>query len=158
MWIFGKNKNKNLEIFAPVDGKLISLDQVEDDVFKDKMMGDGFAFEPLNGYFVAPMEGELITVFPTKHAYGIRNKNGVEVLLHIGLDTVNLNGDGFKSYVAQDQPIKVGDKLVDVDLEKIQKSVPSIKTPLVFTNQSGREIQILKNGNVKKGDLIAVLK
>lgn len=158
MWKFGKNKNKDLEIFAPVDGILISLDQVEDDVFKDKMMGDGFAFEPTNGTFVAPMEGELITVFPSKHAYGIRNKNGVEVLLHIGLDTVNLNGDGFTSYVAQDQPVKVGDKLVEVDIEKVKKSVPSIKTPLVFTNQSGKEIQILKNGAVKKGDLVAILK
>lgn len=158
-WIFGKkNKATEVQIFAPVDGKLIGLDKVEDEVFKEKMMGDGFAFEPTNGEFVAPIDGELATAFPTKHAYGIKHKSGVEVLLHIGLDTVALNGEGFTSHVKQGQEIKVGTKLVDVDLKAVKAKVPSMATPLVFTNQQGLTIEIVKKGAVKKGDLVAVLK
>ncbi|PPE05748.1 PTS sugar transporter subunit IIA [Williamsoniiplasma lucivorax] len=157
MWIF-KKKTKEVQIFAPVNGKVIGLDLVEDDVFKEKMMGDGFAIDPTDGEFVAPMEGELVTAFPTKHAYGIKHKTGIELLLHIGLDTVTLNGQGFTSYVEQGQNVRVGDKLVDVDLKKIKTKVPSIKTPIVFTNDMGKTINLVKTGAVKKGDLIAIIK
>lgn len=157
MWCF-KKKSKNVEIFAPVDGKIISLDKVLDDVFKEKMMGDGFAFEPKSNEFVAPMAGELVTVFPTKHAYGFKHKSGVEALLHIGLDTVTLKGEGFESFVAQGDHVEVGDKLVNVDLKEIAKKVPSTQTPLVFTDLAGKTIEIVAKGAVKKGDLVAILK
>ncbi|ATZ18909.1 PTS system, glucose-specific IIA component [Williamsoniiplasma somnilux] len=157
MGLFSK-KNKQIEIFAPVDGKIIGLDKIEDEVFKEKMMGDGFAFDPANGEFVSPIDGELVSVFPTKHAYGIKHKSDVELLIHIGLDTVTLEGEGFNCVVSQGQKVKVGDKLVDVDLKLIAKKVPSIKTPLVFTNTAGKTIEIVKKGAVKKGDLVAILK
>ncbi|WP_031543301.1 PTS sugar transporter subunit IIA [Mesoplasma photuris] len=158
MGLFSK-KNKGIEIYAPVDGTLIPLSSVEDEVFAEKMMGDGFAFEPKNGDFVSPIEGKLVTVFPTGHAYGIQHKSGLEVLIHIGLDTVTLEGKGFKAAVTQGQDVKVGDELVKVDIKKVAAEVPSMKTPLIFTNQINKAIEMVAvDGPVKKGDLIAIIK
>ncbi|WP_027062966.1 PTS sugar transporter subunit IIA [Mesoplasma seiffertii] len=157
MGLFSKKK-KQIEVFAPVDGEIISLDLVEDEVFQERMMGDGFAVIPANGVFVAPIDGQLVTVFPTKHAYGIKNDSGIELLIHIGLDTVTLEGKGFSSKVEQGQKVKVGDELVKVNLKEVTAAVPSIKTPVVFTNTNGKTIEVVKFGKVKKGDLVAVLK
>ncbi|ALD66019.1 PTS sugar transporter subunit IIA [Spiroplasma cantharicola] len=153
-------KNKKLEVFAPVDGEIIDLSKVEDEVFSEKMLGDGIAFIPENGEFVAPIDGKLVTVFPSGHAYGISNSNGVEILLHIGLDTVSLNGDGFDIKVKQGANIKAGELLVNVDMAKVSKKVPSMNTPLIFTTDSmnGRSFEVLKTGKVKKGDLIIEVK
>ncbi|QBQ07331.1 PTS system, glucose-specific IIA component [Spiroplasma gladiatoris] len=153
-------KNKNLEVFAPVDGEIIELSSVEDEVFAEGMLGDGLAFVPANGDFYAPIDGKLVTVFPSGHAYGIANKNGVEILLHIGIDTVSLEGKGFDVKVKQDQSVKVGDLLVNVDLKEVASKVPSIQTPLIFTtdSMSGKQIEIVKTGKVAKGDLIAIIK
>ncbi|AXK50782.1 PTS sugar transporter subunit IIA [Spiroplasma alleghenense] len=154
------SKNKDVQIFAPCDGEIIGLEKVEDEVFSEKMLGDGFAIDPANGDFVAPMEGKLVTVFPSGHAYGIKHKSGLEALLHIGLDTVSLDGVGFDIKVKQGESVKVGAPLVMVDLEGIRSKVPSLKTPLVFTQDSleGKTIEVLAKGKVKKGDLIAVIK
>lgn len=159
MGLFSK-KNKDLEIFAPVNGELIDLSQVEDEVFAEGMLGDGFAFMPEEGTFCAPIGGKVVTVFPSGHAYGIRSKTGVEILLHIGIDTVSLNGEGFDIKVKQDQNVEVGDELVTVDLKSVAAKVPSIQTPLIFTtdSMSGKTIEVLKKGKVKKGDLVAIVK
>ncbi|ACU78309.1 PTS sugar transporter subunit IIA [Mycoplasma mycoides] len=154
MWFF----NKNLKVLAPCDGKIITLDEVEDDVFRERMLGDGFAIYPTSNDFHAPVSGKLVTAFPTKHAFGIQTKNGVEILLHIGLDTVSLDGNGFESYVIQDQEVNAGDKLVTVDLQEVSKKVPSIKSPIIFTNNGGKTLEIVKMGEVKKGDVVAILK
>ncbi|WP_339021069.1 PTS glucose transporter subunit IIA [Spiroplasma endosymbiont of Atherix ibis] len=153
-------KNKSLDVFAPVDGEIIDLSKVEDEVFSEKMLGDGLAFIPENGEFVAPIDGKLVTVFPSGHAYGIVNSNGVEILLHIGLDTVSLNGEGFDIKVKQGQSIKKGDLLVNVDVKSVAAKVPSMHTPLIFTvdSMSGKSFDILKTGKVKKGDLVAQVK
>ncbi|AUM62360.1 PTS sugar transporter subunit IIA [Spiroplasma monobiae] len=153
-------KNKNLDVFAPVDGEVIDLSKVEDEVFSEKMLGDGLALVPENGEFVAPIDGKLVTVFPSGHAYGIANSNGVEILLHIGLDTVSLNGEGFDINVKQGQNVKQGDLLVNVDIKNVSSKVPSMHTPLIFTtdSMSGRSFEIVKTGKVKKGDLIAQVK
>ncbi|AKU79349.1 PTS sugar transporter subunit IIA [Spiroplasma turonicum] len=153
-------KNKSLEVFSPVDGEVISISDVEDEVFSEKMLGDGLAIIPSNGSFYAPIEGKLVTVFPSGHAYGILAKNGVEILLHIGIDTVSLDGEGFDIKVKQNDSVQVGDLLAIVDIENVSKKVPSIQTPLIFTTESmdGKKIEILKTGKVNKGDLIAVVK
>ncbi|ARU92257.1 PTS system glucose-specific IIA component [Spiroplasma clarkii] len=150
-------KDKALEIMAPVDGEIIELSKVEDEVFAEGMLGEGLAFIPANGKFYAPMDGTLVTVFPSGHAYGIKNKSGVEALLHIGMDTVSLDGEGFDVKVKQDKKVMAGDLLVEVDLDLIAKKVPSIQTPLVFTSESmnGKKIEILKTGKVKQGEAIA---
>ncbi|AGR40813.1 PTS sugar transporter subunit IIA [Spiroplasma taiwanense] len=153
-------KNKSLEVYAPVDGEIIELSKVQDEVFAEKMLGDGFALVPENGIFHAPIDGKLVTVFPTGHAYGILNKNGVEILLHIGLDTVSLNGEGFDIKVKQDQSISQGDLLVNVDIDNVSKKVPSMQTPLIFTSDSmeGKSFELVKTGKVKQGELIALVK
>ncbi|WP_338990407.1 PTS glucose transporter subunit IIA [Spiroplasma endosymbiont of Seladonia tumulorum] len=152
MGLFSK-KPKELEIIAPVDGEVIALDKVENEVFSQKMLGKGLAIKPI--------AGKLITVFPTGHAYGIKSNNGVEMLLHIGMDTVSLNGKGFDIQVKQDNNVKQGDLLCNVDLAVLKaKNVPSLDTPIVFTPEtmSGKTINIVKTGNVKQGEIIAVIK
>ncbi len=160
MGLFSK-KTKELEIIAPVDGEIIALDQVEDEVFSQKMLGDGIAIKPTAGNFVAPIAGKLVTVFPTGHAYGIKSIHGIEMLLHIGMDTVSLNGKGFNIKVKQDDNIKQGDLLCEVDLAVLKaEKVPSLDTPIVFTPEtmSGKTITIVKTGKVKQGEVIAIIK
>ncbi|WP_308698640.1 PTS glucose transporter subunit IIA [uncultured Thomasclavelia sp.] len=100
-------------------GNLIPLSKVEDQVFSQGLMGDGFAVELKNGEIIAPFSGEVIMTFPTKHAYGLKRDDGLEVLIHIGMDTVQLNGKGFESFVNQGDFIKQGQTIAKVDLEYV---------------------------------------
>ena len=129
-------------VYSPVNGTYIALEKVDDAVFSRKMMGDGFAIEPKNGKFLSPVSGELITVFPTKHAYGIKTATNEEVLIHIGIDTVELNGKGFNCKVKQGQKIKTGDVLVDVDLDVIRKA--GLKTISMIIITSGTPFNFVK--------------
>ena len=148
--------NKEKTIVAPCNGTIIKMAKVQDQVFSQKLMGDGFAIVPSDGKFVAPVSGELVTVFDTKHAYGIKNQN-VEVLLHIGLDTVELNGKGFDCKVNQGANITTGDRLVDVNIEAIASEAKSLETPVVITNKA--EFKFLKEeGEVKAGEPILEIK
>lgn len=157
--MFNFLKNKSIEILAPVNGKVIELSKVEDEVFSQKMLGDGLAIIPSSGDFYAPMNGVLTSVFPTKHAYGIRHKSKVECLLHIGLDTVNLEGKGFESKVNQGDNIKSKDLLVIVDWILIENEIKSKQTPLIFLTETlgKRKIKNIKYGQVKAGEVIAVI-
>ncbi len=134
--LFGKKEEAaNTEVvLAPVTGELVSLEEVPDPTFSEKMMGDGIAFKPTNGEFVAPVSGEIVNLFPTKHAIGILSEAGVEYLLHIGLETVSLEGQGFEAHVKQGDKVKAGDKLVTVDLDFVAEKAATI-TPLVITNE-----------------------
>lgn len=118
------------------------------------MMGDGFAIEPKNGTVVSPVDGVVTTVFPTKHAIGITADNGLELLIHFGIDTVNLKGEGLDALVEQDAKVKAGDPILKVDIDKIKDKVPSIITPIIFTNLTDdQELEIAKIGNhVKAGE------
>lgn len=111
---------KNFIVSAPISGRLIDLTEIEDEVFASKMMGDGFAVRPINGnnLVIAPVEGKIVSVSTTRHAVGIETTDGIEVLVHVGIDTVRLQGKGFKLYVAESQKVKRGDKLIEFD-EKI---------------------------------------
>lgn len=133
---FKKAKYDSKVLYAPTDGEYVALEKVEDNVFSQKIMGDGFAIEPNNGTFVSPISGELATVFPTKHAYGIKTDDGKEVLIHIGIDTVSLNGLGFDVKVKQGQKVKTGDVLVKVDLEAVKKAGYPITTMVIITSQT----------------------
>ncbi|GAA0740363.1 glucose-specific PTS transporter subunit IIBC [Clostridium oceanicum] len=138
---------------APIDGKIVSITEVPDQVFSEKMMGDGFAIEPKNGNVVSPVNGTITTVFPTKHAIGITANNGLELLVHFGLDTVNLKGEGLEALVEQDSKVKAGDPILKVDIDKIKNKVPSIVTPIVFTNlPEGKKLEVKLNKEVKRGE------
>ncbi len=123
-------------------GKVVELSEVPDQVFAQKMMGDGFAIELTDGKVVAPASGEIILVFPTGHAFGLKTADGVEILLHLGIDTVELNGEGFASKVKQGDHVKQGDILTEMDLESIKNNGKSVVSPMIFT--SGQEINLLK--------------
>lgn len=140
MGLFSKFFNKNevkiteqsLSSFAK--GKLLDLSEVPDPVFSQKMMGDGFAILPSEGKIVSPVTGEIIQVFPTKHAVGIKTESGVEVLIHIGLETVHMQGEGFEAHVQAGDVVSLGDTLVTFDLELVKEKASSVITPCVITN------------------------
>ncbi|MFC6618986.1 PTS sugar transporter subunit IIA [Deinococcus radiophilus] len=105
-----------------------------DEVFSGGMMGQGFAVDPTDGEVRSPVSGEVVTMFPTHHAVGLMADNGLEVLIHVGVDTVNLNGEGFTPLVRQGERVTAGQPLLRADLGRMQGRVPSLLTPVLFTN------------------------
>lgn len=117
------------------------------------MMGDGFAIMPTDGTVVSPVDGKIINVFPTKHAIGIESKNGREILIHFGIDTVKLNGQGFEALVSQGDEVKKGQPILKVDLQYVENNAPSIITPIIFTNlKANEQIRLETETTVTKGE------
>lgn len=134
------------EWVMPLSGEILPLSAVPDEAFASGAMGAGFAIQPTNHQVVSPVNGTIVSVFPTKHAIGIEADNGLEILLHIGIDTVKLNGEGFTAHVQDGQKIKAGDLLLTVDFAQIGDKVPSIMTPIIFTAlTNGEQIEIINN-------------
>ncbi|ENH97720.1 PTS system N-acetylglucosamine-specific transporter subunit EIICBA [Gracilibacillus halophilus YIM-C55.5] len=147
------------DFVAPITGTILDLTQVPDDVFSQKMMGDGFAIEPTDGSVVSPVDGEIVNVFPTKHAIGIRSNKGYEILIHVGVDTVELNGEGFETFVKEGDTVQKGQEIMKADIDQIKENVPSLISPIVLTNMADdAEITIKKDGQIEQGeaDLITV--
>ncbi len=142
------------EMVALADAKMIPLEEVKDEAFAQKMMGDGVAFELREDIIFSPCNGTLSAVFPTGHAFGICMKDGVELLIHIGINTVNSNGDGFKVLVEQDQEIRAGEPLVKLDLKKLKASY-DMTTMLIITEPNEKEINFIAYGDVTKGQKIS---
>lgn len=122
------------EVHSVADGQVINIEDVKDPVFSQKMMGDGFAVEPENGKIVSPVAGKVTSIFPTKHALGLVTDNGLEVLVHIGLDTVSLEGKPFDVKVTEGQTVAAGDLLVEANLDAIREAGRATSTVVVFTN------------------------
>ncbi|SEN74941.1 PTS system D-glucose-specific IIA component, Glc family /PTS system D-glucose-specific IIB component, Glc family /PTS system D-glucose-specific IIC component, Glc family [Terribacillus saccharophilus] len=136
----------------PMSGTLRHLEDVPDVVFSEKLMGDGFAIEPVDGTVVSPVNGKVINIFPTKHAIGLEADTGREVLIHIGLETVNLKGDGLEVFVKEGDWVTAGQKIAEADLTKIEPHVPSLLTPVVFTNLGSAERVVFKEGEQVKAE------
>ncbi|MBE4907316.1 PTS glucose transporter subunit IIA [Bacillus luteolus] len=133
--LFGKSSEPVVEhITSPINGRVLDITEVPDPVFSQKMMGEGIAIEPADGQVVSPVDGEIVQVFPTKHAVGIKTKSGLEILIHIGLETVTLNGEGFESFVQAGDKVVRGDKLIAFDLNIIKEKAASTITPMIITN------------------------
>ncbi len=144
---------KNEKFVAPMTGEIKDITEVPDQVFSGKMMGDGFAIVPTEGTIVSPITGKVVNVFPTKHAIGLESKAGREVLIHVGIDTVKLEGKGFETLVKEGDHVEAGQPLLEVDLDYIKENAPSIITPIVFTNlKEGQQVTIEKSGNVNRND------
>lgn len=126
----------DMTIPSPVSGQIVSLEKVPDSVFASGAMGQGFAVVPTEGKVIAPVSGQVTAIFASKHAIGIRSENGMEILIHVGIDTVRLDGTHFELHVAQDQKIEPGDVLITFDMESIQAEGYDIITPVIFTNLS----------------------
>lgn len=120
---------------SPVKGRLISIDEVNDPVFSQRMMGDGFAILPEDEYFFAPFSATVEMIFPTGHAIGLKSDDGLEVLIHIGIDTVKLKGEGFKTFVSQGDRVLIGDPLIKVNLKLIKNRGYDITTPIIFLSK-----------------------
>lgn len=148
------NENKKIQqvIFAPLTGKAVSLNEVPDPVFSDKVLGDGAAIIPVDGKIVSPVDGEVSTVAETGHAYGFTSKDGLEILVHVGLETVSLNGECFKVYVKPGDEVKAGDLVAEVDLKYLQeKKINPITPVLLCSDTEGKELQYTE-GEVKAGE------
>lgn len=146
-----------LEIGAITDGEIVDLTEVPDPVFAQKMMGEGYGIHSTTGTFVAPCDGEVTLVFPTKHAIGFKSERGDEILLHVGLDTVSLNGEGFEVFVAQGDKVKKGDKISQADLAFIESKGLKTVTPCVVSDMTGRTVEITKTGTVVAGETVATI-
>lgn len=147
--MFGFGKKKEGEIIATQNGKIVELDTVPDEMFAQKMLGDGVAVLPSSNEVLSPVAGVVSSMTDTLHAYGITSNDGLEVLVHVGLDTVELKGEGFKSFVKEGDKVKVGDKLAEVDLEFLKSKGYEVYTPIIITN-----FDELKELNFKSGDVI----
>ncbi|QQK74748.1 PTS glucose transporter subunit IIA [Salicibibacter cibarius] len=140
-----KSKSDEDTIVAPMSGKVIKLEDVPDPTFSEKMMGDGVAIEPSDGKVLAPVKGKVVQIFPTKHAVGIETEQGVELLIHIGLETVSMDGDGFEGHVEENDKVKPGTPLVTFDMEKVQEKAASTISPIIITNGQDKDQMELSN-------------
>lgn len=144
------------EVYSVADGQVVALEQVKDPVFAQKMMGDGFAVEPANGNIVSPVSGTVSSIFPTKHALGLVTAAGLEVLVHIGLDTVSLEGKPFTVHVAEGQKVAAGDLLVTADLDAIRAAGRETSTVVVFTNGDAiKSVKLEKTGSLAAKTAVA---
>ena len=144
--LFGKQEEQvqELVLSSYMKGKVVKITEVPDPVFAQKMMGDGFAIIPEEGKLISPVAGEIIQVFPTKHAFGIKSGD-VEILIHVGLETVAMKGEGFDVAVSAGDRVEVGQTLLTYDLELVKEKAKDIITPCVITNMDAVEnIEVLK--------------
>lgn len=147
-----------MNIYAPVKGNLKEIEKVNDEVFSQKMLGEGVAVVANDSNVVAPISGVITAVFPTNHAIGITSDEGVEVLLHIGIDTVELDGKGFTGYVKLGDEVNVGDQLVSVDFNFIHDEGYEGELIMVITNSANYEnIQIMNINEVEVNDILMVI-
>jgi PTS system glucose-specific IIC component len=151
-------KSGSYSLYNPIEGEIISLEKVPDNVFSEKLLGDGFGIVPADGKVYAPADGEMVVLFPTKHAAAIRTENGLEVLIHVGIDTVNLNGEGFTAHKVQGDKVKTGDLLISFDKELVGKKAKSLTSAVIITNIDKVENIEVQFGNRKAGEKAAEVK
>ncbi len=143
------------ELVSPLDGELLPLSEVKDEVFSSGAMGEGVAIEPSQGVLHAPADGRVVMTSPTGHAIGMKTKDGAEILMHIGMDTVNLQGKGFETLVDKGDEVKAGDELVKFDIDEIHSAGYIVTTPIVVTNSKDYEkVSVVCQGEVKVGQEI----
>lgn len=154
-----KKKDEDwFEIYSPLNGKVIDLSEIPDEAFAQKMIGDGCGIDPTEGAICAPVAGE-IDIFTTNHAVSFETPNGLEMIVHFGIDTVKLNGEGFTRVAEPGTTVKVGDELVKYDLNYIKEHAKSVKTPIIISNMDMVEtLEVVASGNVKAGDLLMRVK
>ena len=155
--MFEKNA-KTISLKAVEDGRTIPMDEVNDQTFAQELLGPGIAIVPSNGTVVSPINGTIATVMDTKHAVCIQGEDGLELIVHAGLDTVELNGKYYQTYKEIGDQVKAGDVLLEFDLEEITKAGYDVTTPIVITNLSGYRItKCLTGQQVKAGDEVIQL-
>ncbi len=158
--IFGVNQKEGkspIQILSPAKGMLVELSEVSDETFAQEILGKGIALKPEEGKFFSPADGTLESMFPTGHAFSITTTEGVELLVHIGFDTVKLNGEHFTIHATEGQTVKKGDLLVEADLEQIVEAGYDITTPMVVLNTCDFADVEKAEGTVNPGDVVLTL-
>lgn len=150
-------KGSDIEISSPVNGELVPIETVSDPTFAQEMIGKGVAIQPSEGKFYAPADGKLMALFPTGHAYAMTTKDGAEVLVHIGIDTVKLGGEHYTIHAKQGDDVKKGDLIVEVDLEGVKNAGFEIVTPVIISNSGKFSKMEKKSGVVSAGDTVILL-
>ncbi|GEO59023.1 PTS sugar transporter subunit IIA [Companilactobacillus bobalius] len=159
MGLFGLGKKKITEtIYAPVNGKLKTLENVNDPVFAQKLMGDGFGVVPAQGNIYSPVEGIITSVFKTKHALGLKTSNGLEVMVHMGLDTVELAGKPFEILVEEGDKVKVQTPIAKMDLEQVRLAKKDTIILTIITNTADKidssSLSVENNADLKNGSKV----
>ena len=144
------NFSKKIEIFAPLSGEIINIEDVPDVVFSKKIVGDGIAIKPSGNKMISPMNGTIGKILDSKHAFSILSEDGVELFVHFGIDTIKLKGEGFKKIAKDNQKVKIGDTIILFDLNILEKKARSILTPVVISN-----IENFKKIEKSSGSIIA---
>ena len=152
--MFGFLNRKVREVKAPVDGEIVSIESVNDEVFSQKMAGDGVAIVPISNVFTAPIDGTISKIFATNHAFSIKSKKDLEVMVHIGLNTVNLNGKGFERLASEGDEVSCGDAIIKVDLNFLKENNIDTITPIIISDESIFKTIEKKLNIVKEGDTI----
>lgn len=155
--LFQRKKKKMLPeraVAAVTGGRIIPLSQVKDEVFAQKMLGDGVAIVPDGDYITAPCKGKITMLYPTLHAFGMRTKDGLEILVHIGINTVELDGRGFKAFVAQDDEVEAGDRIIRADMYFIKNEGYDSTVMTLFPNGEKFHLNIMRDGYADKGTTI----
>ena len=151
-----KEANSDFKLVAAISGKVLPLSEVPDPVFAQKMAGDGVAINPTGDVVVAPADGELSLVFNTKHAFAMTLDNGAELLVHIGVDTVSLEGQGFEQLAEAGTKVKAGTPIIKIDREFIKSKGLSLMTPVLITNPDSFELKAIENIDVVAGETTIV--
>lgn len=144
-------KNKPIDILSPMSGNIIPLEDIEDKAFSEKRLGEGIAIEITDGKVIAPFDGEITSTYKSNHCVVIRSEEGIELLIHVGLETIKLQGEGFTQHVALMQKVKQGDIILEADLDLIKKKGKSIISPIIITNMGRLESMEKSDGTVEKG-------
>jgi len=152
--MFGFLKRKVRDVLSPVDGQIVALESVPDEVFSQKMVGDGVAVIPVSNLFTAPIDGVVSKIFSTNHAYSIKSAKDLEVMVHIGLETVALNGEGFTRIANEGDEVKAGDVIIEADLAYIREHAKDIITPIIISDESDVKTIEKKLAIVKSQDKI----
>ena len=145
------NHGAKWSVYAPLNGQAVALEQVPDEVFSEKVLGDGLGIIPSDGKVYSPVNGEISSVAETLHAYGFASDDGLEILVHVGLDTVALKGEGFKSYVNEGDRVRVGDLVAEVDLELLKKKGINPITPVLVCDGGDDKVMNTLSGSVTAG-------
>ncbi len=149
-----KNSIGNIDIVAPISGKIVNIEDVPDVVFSEKIVGDGIAIKPTGNKIVAPVDGIIGKIFETNHAFSIESDNGIELFVHFGIDTVELKGKGFTRLAEEGQKVKKGDLVLELDLPLLEEKSKSTLTPVVISNMDEIKELTKLTGSVVVGDTV----
>ncbi|KAE9527766.1 MULTISPECIES: PTS glucose transporter subunit IIA [Testudinibacter] len=154
--LFGSKDNKGaeVEIYAPLSGEIVNIEDVPDVVFSEKIVGDGIAIRPIGNKIVAPIDGVIGKIFETNHAFSMESREGVELFVHFGIDTVELKGEGFVRIAEEGQEVKKGDTIIEFDLALLEAKAKSVLTPVVISNMDEISSIEKSSGTVVLGETV----